>query len=100
MVEEAGRGQAYEECPYLGWVNFGLGFGCDSPKYHLACPTTFGWGGVGGSWALMDPKAGVSLGYAPNNWSVEWDGIIDPRHIGFADALEALLPTLSAHGAA
>ena len=41
-----------------------------------------------------------SLGYAPNNWSVEWDGIVDPRHIGFADALEALLPTLSAHGAA
>ena len=92
MVEEAGRGQAHEECPYLGWVNFGLGFGCDSPEFHLACPTTFGWGGVGGSWGLVDPRAGVSLGYAPNNWSVEWEGIVDPRHAGFSDALQALLP--------
>jgi CubicO group peptidase (beta-lactamase class C family) len=96
MVEEAGRGQAHEECPYLGWVNFGLGFGCDSDEFHLATPTTFGWGGVGGSWALVDARAGVSLGYAPNNWSVEWDGIVDPRHAGFADALEALLPSLKA----
>jgi CubicO group peptidase (beta-lactamase class C family) len=96
IVAEAGRGQVYEECPYLGWVSFGLGFGCDSEKFPLATPTMFGWGGVGGSWAMVDPKAGVSLGYAPNNWSVEWEGIVDPRHIGFKEAMEALLPGLSA----
>jgi hypothetical protein len=61
-----------------------------------ATPTTFGWDGVGGSWALVDPRAGVSLGYAPNNWSVEWEGIVDPRHLGLASAMEAVLPTLSA----
>ena len=94
-VREAGTAQVYGECPYLGWLKCGLGFGLDSDEYPMPSPTSMGWGGVGGSWAVMDPKAGVSLGYAPNNWSVEWDGIIDPRHASFSDALEALLPNLS-----
>jgi CubicO group peptidase (beta-lactamase class C family) len=90
-VEEAATEQAYGECPYLGVVKFGLGFGLDSKEFPAASPTTFGWGGVGGSWALADSRTGVSLGYAPNNWDVPWDGVVDPRHIPLGDALSSVL---------
>src|ERR1700722_16006573 len=46
------------------------------------------------SWAIMDPKAGVSLGYAPNDFSIEPDGVVDPRQSPIGKALYKLLPTL------
>jgi CubicO group peptidase (beta-lactamase class C family) len=94
MVEEAATEQAYGECPYLGWVKLGLGFGLDSKEYPYPSPTTFGWGGFGGSWGVMDPRTGVSVGYAPNNWSLEPDGVVDPRLQNLSIALEKLLPGL------
>ena len=32
MVEEAGKERAYGQCPYLGWLRLGLGFGIDSRR--------------------------------------------------------------------
>jgi hypothetical protein len=42
----------------------------------------------------MDPKAGVSLGYAPNNMIIDFEALQDPRLQRFSDALEKLLPQL------
>ena len=94
ICEEAARGQGYDECPYLGWARLGLGFGMNSTGFRYPSPTTFGWGGFGGSWAIMDPRAGVSLGYAPNDFSIEANGVIDPRQGPIGKALYKLLPSL------
>jgi len=95
LVEEAAREQVFAEDPYFGWVSYGLGFGLHSAMYRAATPTSFHWGGYGGSWGLMDPKAEVSLGYAPNNWllDVTLQGM-DPRLERFSDALKVVLPRL------
>ena len=92
ILEEAVREQGYGECPYLGWARFGLGFGMNSVGFRYPSPTTVGWGGFGGSWAIMDPKAGVSLGYVPNDFSIEPEGVIDPRQGPIGKALYKLLP--------
>ena len=94
ILEEAVREQSFGECPYLGWARFGLGFGMNSIGFRYPSPTTVGWGGFGGSWAIMDPKAGVSLGYVPNDFSIKPDGVIDPRQRPIARALYKLLPEL------
>jgi len=94
ILEEAVREQGHGECPYLGWARFGLGFGMNSIGFRYPSPTTVGWGGTGGSWAIMDPKAGVSLGYAPNDFSIEPDGVVDPRQSPIGKALYKLPPTL------
>jgi CubicO group peptidase (beta-lactamase class C family) len=95
LVDEAAREQVSGEDPHMGWVSYGLGFGLHSPMFRAATPTSFHWGGYGGSWGLMDPKAGVSLGYAPNNWltDVTLQGM-DPRLERFSNALKTVLPRL------
>ena len=70
IIAEAGKEQVYAQCPYLGWLRLGLGFGLDSKEFPAPSPTTLQWGGAGGSWALMDTKAAVSAGYTPNNWHI------------------------------
>lgn len=65
---EAGREQAYAQCPYIGWLKVGLGLGLDSAEYPAPSPTARHWGGFGGSLFLADPANGISAGYAPNNW--------------------------------
>ena len=95
LVEEAAREQVFGECPYLGPLRLGLGFGLHSSIWPAPSPTCFHWGGYGGSWGLMDMKTGVSLGYAPNNFLVDLEEV-SPRLKRFSDALAALLPELSA----
>jgi CubicO group peptidase (beta-lactamase class C family) len=97
MADEAAREQAVGECPCMGPVRFGLGLALHSDFFPAPSPTSIHWGGFGGSWALMDPRAGVSFGYAMNNLivSVEDDALVmDPRLKRFSDALEKILPGL------
>ena len=56
MVDEAAREQVFAEDPYMGWVSYGLGFGLHSAMFRAATPTSFHWGGYGGSWGLMDRR--------------------------------------------
>lgn len=95
MADEAGREQVFAEDPFFGWIKFGLGFGLHNPMFPAPSPTAFHWGGYGGSWALVDQKGGVSLGYAPNNLrlDVTLSGV-DPRLDRISGALEKLLPGL------
>lgn len=68
MVDEAYREQAYGQCPYLGWMRLGLGFGLDGRGFNYPSPDGYGWGGAGGSCGWMDTRLGYSFGYAPNNF--------------------------------
>jgi CubicO group peptidase (beta-lactamase class C family) len=93
MTELAAEEQVYDQDPAFGWLRMGLGFGLHSEQFPAPTPTSFHWGGYGGSWGLMDPKIGVSLGYAPNNMIVDID-TLDPRLKRFSTALETLAPEL------
>jgi CubicO group peptidase (beta-lactamase class C family) len=100
-VEEAAREQVFDTCPYLGAIREGLGFGLHSQHWPVISEHAFHWGGAGGSWGLIEPKAQISLGYAPNNHSpmpldasqMEF-GEHDPRLHRIMAATTTLLPTL------
>jgi CubicO group peptidase (beta-lactamase class C family) len=101
ILAEAAKEQAYAQCPYLGWFRIGLGLALDSEEFPAPTPTTMPWGGAGGSWACMDPKTGVSVGYAPNNWIIpppettQFDmGEHDPRLRRIMAAMANVLPRL------
>jgi CubicO group peptidase (beta-lactamase class C family) len=97
-IAAAGTEQAYGQCPYLGWIKLGLGFGIDSKEFPAPSPTSMHWGGFGGSMGVMDPRTGVSFGYAPNNFVVPsvTNGQLEPdlRQKRFHNVLVNLLPTL------
>ncbi len=94
IVEEAATEQVFAEEPAFGWLRMGLGFGLHSILFPAPTPTAFHWGGYGGSWAMMDPKSRLSLGYAPNNWIVDLESL-DPRLQRFSDALAKVAPGLN-----
>jgi hypothetical protein len=52
------------------------------------------WGGLGGSWVLVDPRAQFSLGYVPNNWRFDESELLDRRLGRFWHVLRELLPSL------
>ena len=97
-IAAAGAEQAYGQCPYLGWIRIGLGLGIDSKEFPAPSPTSMHWGGFGGSMGVMDPRVGVSFGYAPNNFVVPSvsNGQLEPdlRQQRFLRVLTDLLPTL------
>jgi CubicO group peptidase (beta-lactamase class C family) len=95
MVEEAGREQIYDEDLYIGRIRWGLGFGLDSPDWPAPSPTSFHWGGVGGSWGVMDPKSQVSLGFAPNNHFAGAGAAQDQRLGRINAALREIIPSLA-----
>ncbi len=82
-IAEAGREQVYGQCPYLGWLRLGLGFALDSKEFSAPSATSMHWGGYGGSWSFIDPRASLSLGYAPNNW------VLPPPDLTQIDLAEA-----------
>ena len=94
LVAEAAREQVRGVDRYIGPIAYGLGFGLDNAAFPAPTPTCFHWGGIGGSWALMDPKAQASLGYAPNYLAMG-PSSQDIRDARLSDALATLLPTLS-----
>jgi CubicO group peptidase (beta-lactamase class C family) len=66
ITESAGSVHYEGEDLFWGVVRYGLGFGLDSDGYHAPTPTSFHWGGFGGSWGLMDIENAVSAGYVMN----------------------------------
>ena len=75
-VEEASSEQSYFEDDLLGWLRIGLGFGLHSDEFPAPTPTTFHWGGFGGSFITMDTATGLSCGFAPNRLLVEEDDVL------------------------
>ncbi len=68
LVGEAHREQARGQCPYLGDLRMGLGFGTNSESFHYPSAHGYGWGGSGGSVGWMDTRLGYSFSYAPNRF--------------------------------
>jgi CubicO group peptidase (beta-lactamase class C family) len=65
-VDAARTEQSYVKDDMLGWCRLGLGFGLHSREFAAPTPTSFHWGGWGGSFLTMDPATKVSCAYAPN----------------------------------
>lgn len=66
VVEAASSEQSYEIDEALGPCRYGLGFGLDSPAFPAPTPTSFHWGGYGGSFMSMDMATGLSCAFTPN----------------------------------
>ena len=65
-LDEATAEQVYAHDPIMGWCRYGLGFGLHSPGFPAPTPTTFHWGGYGGSFLTMDMASGLACAYTPN----------------------------------
>lgn len=79
IVAEAGREQSWAEDELLGWLRLGLGFGLHSDGFPAPTPSTLHWGGYGGSFLTMDPAAGISCAFAPNQLMIGDQFGDDPR---------------------
>ncbi|MEJ0044516.1 MAG: serine hydrolase domain-containing protein [Rhizomicrobium sp.] len=66
-------------------AKFGLGFGLPGGLMPLPSPNAMFWGGYGGSLAIIDMDAKMSIGYAMNRMLGTTTG--DPRGIGLAFAM-------------
>ena len=66
-------------------VRFGLGFGLPGEAVPLPNPNTIYWGGYGGSLAIIDMDARMSIGYAMNKMAPTTTG--DTRALGLAMAM-------------
>jgi CubicO group peptidase (beta-lactamase class C family) len=94
LVDEAATEQYHGEELFIGGtIRYGLGFGLHSDEFPSPTPTTFHWGGAGGSWGLMDPACRVSAGYAMNR-GVEGNPFIDPRQARIWKALAHVMSGL------
>lgn len=81
VIEQASIEQNYSVDEFWGWCRYGLGFGLHSAEYAAPTPTTFHWGGFGGSFATMDMTTGVSCGYVPNLLRVDENGLAEKRRM-------------------
>ncbi len=66
-------------------VRYGLGFGLPGEAVPLPNPNTLYWGGYGGSLAIIDLDARMTLGYAMNKMAPTTTG--DTRALGLAMAM-------------
>lgn len=98
IIALAGTEQAYGPDPYLGMIRLGVGFGLHSKEFPAPTPSSMHWGGFGGSWGLMDPRARVSIGFTPNNWTApdttNEQLELDARLQRFMEASAKVLPGL------
>jgi len=62
-----------------------MGFGLPSATVPLPNPNTIFWGGYGGSLAIIDMDARMSIGYAMNKMAGTTTG--DTRALGMAMAM-------------
>ena len=94
-VAEAGRVQAEGIDHYIGPVRYGLMVGLDNPALPAPSASSMHWGGIGGSWGIADPVAGLSVGWAPNRMIFSEAGPLgDTRLASLVDTLTDLIPNL------
>jgi CubicO group peptidase (beta-lactamase class C family) len=95
-VDEARSEQLDEEDPLLGRIRMGLGFGLDTPQLPATSPTSFHWGGYGGSFVTMDVETGLSAAYAMNLQIVSIE--LDPRQARLWRTLGSVMQDLPRSG--
>ena len=79
LVDEATREQVFAIDPIFGPLRMALGFGLDAEAFPAPSPTSFHWGGSGGSLIVGDQRTGLSFGYVTNNFIVVSDFLAEPR---------------------
>jgi len=79
LVDEARKEQVFAPDTPLGPIHLGLGFGLHDDAYPAPTPSSFHWGGYGGSFIIMDVETGVSCAYAMNKLTTESSPISGPR---------------------
>jgi CubicO group peptidase (beta-lactamase class C family) len=70
-------------------LRYGLGFGLNQKGLRYPNPNTIYWGGVGGSWLVMDLDAKMCFCYAMNK--MVNDSVKDPRSVELKKALFSAL---------
>ncbi|MCZ6887723.1 MAG: serine hydrolase [Gammaproteobacteria bacterium] len=93
IMELATTEQSYSECPLMGMLRLGLGFGLHSKEFPAPTPSCFHWGGFGGSSCVMDMQTGISFGYTPNRLGADRVDS-DPRLGRLWQALAAVITDL------
>jgi CubicO group peptidase (beta-lactamase class C family) len=78
-IDEAVREQSFAIDELFGPCRYGLGFGLHSEEFPAPTPTTFHWGGYGGSFVTMDMASGVSCAFAPNQLMLGENRGAEPR---------------------
>ena len=96
IVREVFAEQVAGDCPMFGPMRLGLTVALDHLGFPMPSPTSAYWGGRGGSLCVMDPKTGLSFGYAMNNFIDALPGEIETRRVRFWEALSASLADLEA----
>ena len=66
-------------------VRMGFGFGLNSAEFECPSDSCLHWGGMGGSFCIMDLASRTSLGYAPNQWlpGIHEDPRSDPIRLAY-----------------
>ncbi len=95
LIDEASSLQVEGVEPQMGMMRMGLGFGLHIAAFPAPSPTSFHWGGFGGSFGVMDQMTGISAGYAQNSWAA---GIGDRRRGRLWKALGVVMAGVSASG--
>jgi CubicO group peptidase (beta-lactamase class C family) len=79
IIEQAGAEQSVADDEVLGPIRYGLGFGLDSAAFPAPTTSTIHWGGYGGSFLTMDPRSGISCGFAQSQLMIGDAFGDDPR---------------------
>ncbi len=93
MTREVWTEQVQGEEALFGSMRLGLFVTLDQPAFRLPSPTSCYWGGAGGSLCVMDPRTGLSFGFAMNNFIQGGLGE-SVRTQRLWDALADILPSL------
>ena len=93
LAAQAGQEHAAGEDLYAGHIRWGLGFALHTDFWPTPTPTTYHWGGAGGSWGMMDPVSRISLGFAPNCFPLDPSVNEDVRIRRFSTALARIIAT-------
>jgi CubicO group peptidase (beta-lactamase class C family) len=91
LVAEATREQFDGVDKFIGPVRYGLGFGLHSDVFPAPVPTSFHWGGYGGTWVVMDVPSGVAIAYTMNRGFLPANLGLDARQARFWAVMEPLL---------
>ena len=75
-------------------LRMGLGMGLPSKEFPCPNPNTLHWGGMGGSFCIMDLDAGICCAYAMNRLLGEYRRG-DPRNNSIQMALFSAMSTLA-----
>lgn len=101
IVHLATTEQSHADDLIVGPLRLGLGLGLHSTAFPAPRPTTFHWGGLGGSWHVMDRSSQVSCAYTMNGYvfpDFDSEELIDLRQKRCWDALAEIMKALEDEG--